>query len=146
MRTSAWMPLSAKKVMPVIIRLTTRVAAASSLVCRLNSAHQRLSRTHQAGLAAVLAAVLTAGVAAIWPPAGLEGLTLVTAASLGAPHLMADVTSDGHTGEVHLLQAGVGAGEGGIEIVGLGHKRQHAAAAADAGAIREAAGAGVEQL
>ncbi len=47
MRTSVWMPLSAKKAMAAITRLTTRVAAASSLVCRLNSAHQRASRCHQ---------------------------------------------------------------------------------------------------
>jgi len=41
MRASIWMPLREKKVRPVITRLTTRVATASSLVCRLNSAHQR---------------------------------------------------------------------------------------------------------
>ena len=44
MRASIWMPLRAKKVRPVMTMLTTRVATASNLVCRLNSAHQAAKR------------------------------------------------------------------------------------------------------
>ena len=46
MAASRWMPARATKVMPVIIRLTTRVATASSLVWSVNSAHHAAMRFH----------------------------------------------------------------------------------------------------
>ena len=77
MRASIWMPLREKKVSPVITRLTTRVATASNLVCRLNSAHQRWMASPRLrrgrGSAEVFAGL---GVVLLRGMAGVIGFTL----------------------------------------------------------------------
>ena len=82
--------------MPVIIRLTTRVAMASSLVWRLNSAHQLPTRAHQLEASLPAAAAGDGGVLGTIAPIGAR-------TRLGATHLVPDISSVLHAVEVHLL-------------------------------------------
>ena len=131
---------------PVITRLTTRVATASSLVCRLNSAHQRPNPTHQERGRPSAGSPRGVGagrlVAAGRLPLGLLVATVVGLLPLGlgeiilgTAHLVTNVAPVGDALKVHQGQAGVGSRKGGVKVVALGHHRQHPTATGHRAAI-----------
>ena len=59
---------------------------------------------------------------------------------------MADVSTVGDSGVIQLIEAVVGPGKGGIEVIALGDDGQHPAPCGEQFAGAVAAGAGMEQL